>query len=202
MREYNQVETDEQGRVTFMEEKPEDARTTLGDHATTTTRAMRSRSSGSTSSGTIGTSPRLPEWLAARTAVYTWQLPQSYDIGSTETLQEAEHDLARVVAASRRHWSTCSTCSCRSAAPCAGAWGRHFADKFVRRSSPVRAALRALRPPGRLAGPAVRRVCRAGGSRSPGHERPSCTTTGRAASCGHGRTRGRRRLADEAAALS
>ncbi len=93
MREYNQVETDEQGRVTFMEEKPEDARTTLAGialyyyprHALPLVRQYLVEGNNPDQPG------RLPEWLHSRTAVYTWQLPgEWYDIGSAETLQEAD----------------------------------------------------------------------------------------------------------------
>ncbi len=93
MREYNQVEVDEQGRVTFMEEKPENARTTLAGialyyyprKALPLIRQYLAEGNNPDQPG------RLPEWLHSRTPVYTWQLPgEWYDIGSTETLREAD----------------------------------------------------------------------------------------------------------------
>jgi glucose-1-phosphate thymidylyltransferase len=93
MPEYNQVEVDAEGRVTFMEEKPESARTTLAGialyyyprHALPLIRQYLAEGNNPDQPG------RLPEWLHSRTPVYTWQLPgEWYDIGSAETLQEAD----------------------------------------------------------------------------------------------------------------
>jgi glucose-1-phosphate thymidylyltransferase len=93
MHEYNQIEVDDEGRIVFFEEKPEHARTTLAGVALyfypratlpLVTRYLRE-----------GNNPdqpgRLIEWLYPRTSVYTWRLPgEWYDIGSAETLQEAD----------------------------------------------------------------------------------------------------------------
>jgi glucose-1-phosphate thymidylyltransferase len=93
MREYNQVEIDSEGRVLFMEEKPENARTTLAGialyyyprNALPLIRRYLEEGNNPDQPG------RLPEWLYSRTPVYTWQLPgEWYDIGSAETLQEAD----------------------------------------------------------------------------------------------------------------
>ena len=93
MREYNQVEVDADGRVVFMEEKPEQARTTLAGialyyyprHALPLIREYLAEGKNPDQPG------RLPEWLYSRTPVYTWQLPgEWYDIGSVETLREAD----------------------------------------------------------------------------------------------------------------
>jgi glucose-1-phosphate thymidylyltransferase len=93
MREYNQVETDDEGRVTFMEEKPENARTTLAGialyyyprHVLPLIRQYLDEGNNPDQPG------RLPEWLHSRIPVYTWQLPgEWYDIGSAETLREAD----------------------------------------------------------------------------------------------------------------
>ncbi len=93
MREYNQVEVDADGRVVFMEEKPEQARTTLAGialyyyprHALPLVRQYLAEGNNPDQPG------RLPEWLYSRTPVYTWQLPgEWYDIGSVETLREAD----------------------------------------------------------------------------------------------------------------
>lgn len=93
MREYNQVEVDEEGRVVFMEEKPEQARTTLAGIALyyyprqvfPLVRQYLAEGNNPDQPG------RLPEWLYSRTPVFTWQLPgEWYDIGSAETLREAD----------------------------------------------------------------------------------------------------------------
>jgi glucose-1-phosphate thymidylyltransferase len=93
MREYNQVELDDEGRVVFMEEKPEEARTTLAGialyyyprHVFPLIRQYLMEGNNPDQPG------RLVEWLYPRTSVYTWRLPgEWYDIGSAETLQEAD----------------------------------------------------------------------------------------------------------------
>ncbi len=93
MREYNQIEVDEEGRIVFFEEKPEDARTTLAGvalyfyprHTLPLIRQYLAEGNNPDQPG------RLIEWLYPRTSIYTWQLPGAwYDIGSAETLQEAD----------------------------------------------------------------------------------------------------------------
>jgi glucose-1-phosphate thymidylyltransferase len=93
MREYNQVELDAEGRIVFMEEKPENARTTLAGialyyyprHTLPLIRRYLEERNNPDQPG------RLPEWLYSRTPVYTWRLPgEWYDIGSAETLREAD----------------------------------------------------------------------------------------------------------------
>jgi glucose-1-phosphate thymidylyltransferase len=93
MREYNQVEVDDAGRVLFMEEKPERARTTLAAVALYYyPRASLPLVKQYLAEGNNPDQPgRLPEWLHTRTDVYTWQLPGGwYDIGSREQLEEAD----------------------------------------------------------------------------------------------------------------
>jgi glucose-1-phosphate thymidylyltransferase len=93
MSEYNQVEVDADGRVVFMEEKPQRARTTQAgialyyypQHVFPLIREYLREGNNPDQPG------RLPEWLYPRTPVYTWQLPgEWYDIGSAETLEEAD----------------------------------------------------------------------------------------------------------------
>jgi glucose-1-phosphate thymidylyltransferase len=93
MGEYNQVEVDDHGRILFFEEKPTDPRTTFAGVALyyypRQTLPLVRRYLGE------GNNPdqpgRLIEWLYPRTPVYTWRLPGHwYDIGSTETLEEAD----------------------------------------------------------------------------------------------------------------
>lgn len=99
MREYNQVEVDSEGRVVFMEEKPEHARTTLAGialyyyprQALPLVRQYLGEGNNPDQPG------RLPEWLYSRTPVYTWKLPgEWYDIGSAETLEEADRVFSSV----------------------------------------------------------------------------------------------------------
>ena len=93
MGEYNQIEIDDEGRITFFEEKPENARSTLAGvalyfyprHTFPLIRQYLAEGNNPDQPG------RLVEWLYPRTSVYTWRLPgQWYDIGSAETLQEAD----------------------------------------------------------------------------------------------------------------
>jgi glucose-1-phosphate thymidylyltransferase len=93
MREYNQIETDTDGRITFFEEKPANARTTLAGVALyyyprQTLPLVREYLAAGENPDQPG---RLVQWLYPRTPVYTWRLPgEWYDIGSAETLAEAD----------------------------------------------------------------------------------------------------------------
>ena len=93
MQEYNQIEVDSEGRIVFFEEKPARARTTLAGvalyyyprHSLPLIRQYLAEGNNPDQPG------RLVEWLYPRTAFYTWLLPgEWYDIGSVETLQEAD----------------------------------------------------------------------------------------------------------------
>jgi glucose-1-phosphate thymidylyltransferase len=93
MREYNQIEIDSEGRIVFFEEKPAQARTTLAGVALYYYPAHALPLVGQyLEDGNNPDQPgRLIQWLYPRTAVYTWRLPgEWYDIGSAETLQEAD----------------------------------------------------------------------------------------------------------------
>jgi glucose-1-phosphate thymidylyltransferase len=93
MHEYNQIEVDDQGRIVFFEEKPANPRSTLtGVALYFYPRTILPRIREYLDAGNNPDQPgRLVEWLYPRTAVYTWQLPgEWYDIGSAETLQEAD----------------------------------------------------------------------------------------------------------------
>jgi glucose-1-phosphate thymidylyltransferase len=97
MREYNQVEVDDAGRVLFMEEKPEQARTTLAGVALYyyPRRALPLIKRYLAEGNNPDQPGRLPEWLHSRTDVYTWRLPgEWYDIGSREQLEEADRLLS------------------------------------------------------------------------------------------------------------
>jgi glucose-1-phosphate thymidylyltransferase len=97
MREYNQVEVDPVGRVLFMEEKPEHARTTLAAvalyfyprHVLPLVKQYLAEGNNPDQPG------RLPSWLYERTPVYAWRFPGDwYDIGSKEQLEEADRLLS------------------------------------------------------------------------------------------------------------
>jgi glucose-1-phosphate thymidylyltransferase len=93
MGEYNQIEVDADGKITFFEEKPSRPRTTLSGvalyyyprDALTLIRQYLADGQNPDQPG------RLVQWLYPRTPVYAWQLPgEWYDIGSAETLEEAD----------------------------------------------------------------------------------------------------------------
>jgi glucose-1-phosphate thymidylyltransferase len=93
MHEYNQIEVDDEGRIVFFEEKPGNPRSTLtGVALYYYPRSALPQVRQYLDEGNNPDQPgRLVEWLYPRTPVYTWQLPgEWYDIGSAETLQEAD----------------------------------------------------------------------------------------------------------------
>lgn len=93
MHEYNQIEVDDEGRIVFFEEKPTSPRSTLTGVALyyyprSVLPQIRQYLAEDNNPDQPG---RLVEWLYPRTSVYTWRLPgEWYDIGSAETLQEAD----------------------------------------------------------------------------------------------------------------
>jgi glucose-1-phosphate thymidylyltransferase len=93
MHEYNQIEVDEEGRIVFFEEKPSAARTTLSGVALYYyPRQSLPLVKQYLEEGNNPDQPgRLVEWLYPRTPFFTWLLPgEWYDIGSAETLAEAD----------------------------------------------------------------------------------------------------------------
>jgi glucose-1-phosphate thymidylyltransferase len=93
IRRYNAIELDEDDRLTFFEEKPEQPRSTLTGIALY---FYPRRSLGLVreylEEGNNPDQPgRLVQWLYPRTPVYAWRVPgRWYDIGSAETLAEAD----------------------------------------------------------------------------------------------------------------
>jgi glucose-1-phosphate thymidylyltransferase len=93
IRRYNAIELDGDDRLTFFEEKPEQPRSTLTGIALY---FYPRRSLGLVGeyleSGNNPDQPgRLVQWLYPRTPVYAWRVPgRWYDIGSAETLAEAD----------------------------------------------------------------------------------------------------------------
>jgi glucose-1-phosphate thymidylyltransferase len=93
MPRYSSVEVDEDGRITFFEEKPAQARSTL----TAIALYFYPRPSLPLIRRYLeeGNNPdqpgRLVQWMHTRTPFYTWRVPgRWYDIGSVETLREAD----------------------------------------------------------------------------------------------------------------
>lgn len=92
MAKYNQVQTDAAGRITFFEEKPENAATTLAGIALyyyprETLPLIRTYLAEGNNPDQPG---RLVQWLYPRTPVFTWRVPGTWhDIGSHESLAEA-----------------------------------------------------------------------------------------------------------------
>ena len=92
IRKYNSISTDEDGRITFFEEKPAEPKSTLTGIALyyyprQTLPLIRQYVAEGNNPDQPG---RLVEWLYRRTPFYTWRVPGTwYDIGSKETLEEA-----------------------------------------------------------------------------------------------------------------
>jgi glucose-1-phosphate thymidylyltransferase len=93
IRRYNAIELDEDDRLTFFEEKPEQPRSTLTGIALyfyprESLGVVREYLEAGNNPDQPG---RLVQWLYPRTPVYAWRVPgRWYDIGSAETLAEAD----------------------------------------------------------------------------------------------------------------
>ena len=100
-KKYNSIAIDDQRRITFFEEKPRNPASTLS--------AIALYYYPKTSLSLIeqyiaeGNNPdqpgRLVQWMYSRTPVYTWAVPGLwYDIGSKESLEEADQIFSKVEA--------------------------------------------------------------------------------------------------------
>jgi glucose-1-phosphate thymidylyltransferase len=93
MPKYNAVETDAEGRITFFEEKPAAATSTrtgiaLYFYPRRTLPLIRQYVAEGNNPDQPG---RLVQWLYPRVEFHTWLVPgRWYDIGSAETLREAD----------------------------------------------------------------------------------------------------------------
>jgi glucose-1-phosphate thymidylyltransferase len=93
IRRYNAIELDEDDRLTFFEEKPAEPRSTLtGIALYFYPRDSLGLVREYLESGNNADQPgRLVQWLYPRVPVYAWRVPgRWYDIGSAETLAEAD----------------------------------------------------------------------------------------------------------------
>jgi glucose-1-phosphate thymidylyltransferase len=92
IRKYNAISVDKEGRITFFEEKPKNPTSTLTGIALyyyprTSLPLIRQYVKEGNNPDQPG---RLVQWLYPRTPFYTWKVPGIwYDIGSRETLEEA-----------------------------------------------------------------------------------------------------------------
>ena len=98
IKKYNSISIDGQGKITFFEEKPKEPKSTLTGIALyyyprTTLALIKQYIAEGNNPDQPG---RLVQWLYPRTPVYTWRVPGLwYDIGSKETLEEANKIFAK-----------------------------------------------------------------------------------------------------------
>jgi glucose-1-phosphate thymidylyltransferase len=98
IKKYNSISIDGEGRITFFEEKPKTPTSTLTGiglyyYPKSALPLIRQYVAGGNNPDQPG---RLVQWLYTRTAFYTWRVPGIwYDIGSKETLEEANQIFAK-----------------------------------------------------------------------------------------------------------
>jgi len=98
VKKYNSINVDQDGRITFFEEKPKSPTSTLTGIALyyypkSTLPLIRQYISEGNNPDQPG---RLVEWLYKRVPVFTWSVPGLwYDIGSKESLEEANRIFSR-----------------------------------------------------------------------------------------------------------
>ena len=93
IRKYNAIDVDDDGRITFFEEKPEDPSSTLtGIALYFYPSAVLPEIRRYVAEGNNADQPgRLVQWLYPQTPFYTWRVPGVwYDIGAEDTLREAD----------------------------------------------------------------------------------------------------------------
>jgi glucose-1-phosphate thymidylyltransferase len=98
IKKYNSITLDDQGRITFFEEKPKNPTSTLtGIALYYYPKSVIPMINQYIAEGNNPDQPgRLVQWLYPRTPVYTWKVPGIwYDIGSKETLEEANKIFAK-----------------------------------------------------------------------------------------------------------
>jgi glucose-1-phosphate thymidylyltransferase len=98
IKKYNAITLDQEGRIVFFEEKPKNPTSTLtGIALYYYPKAVLPMIHQYMAEGNNPDQPgRLIQWLYTRTPIYTWQVPGLwYDIGSKETLEEANRIFAQ-----------------------------------------------------------------------------------------------------------
>lgn len=100
IKKYNSIDVDETGRITFFEEKPANPKSTLTgialyyypQSALPLIRRYVEEGNNPDQPG------RLVQWMYERTPFYTWRVPGIwYDVGSKETLEEANQIFSKFV---------------------------------------------------------------------------------------------------------
>jgi glucose-1-phosphate thymidylyltransferase len=97
IKKYNSISLDQEGKITFFEEKPKEPKSTLtGIALYYYPKATLPLIKQYVAEGNNPDQPgRLVQWLYTRTPVYTWTVPGIwFDIGSKESLQEANRIFA------------------------------------------------------------------------------------------------------------
>ncbi len=98
VKKYNSITVDDEGRITFFEEKPKNPSSTLSaialyfypKHSLALIRQYLADGNNPDQPG------RLVQWMYPRTSFYTWTVPGLwYDIGSKENLEEANRIFAK-----------------------------------------------------------------------------------------------------------
>jgi len=98
IKKYNSISVDGEGRITFFEEKPKNPTSTItGIALYYYPKATLPLIKQYVAEGNNPDQPgRLVQWLYPRTPFYTWRVPGIwYDIGSKETLEEANQIFAK-----------------------------------------------------------------------------------------------------------
>src|SRR3954447_5230783 len=98
IKKYNSITMDESGKITFFEEKPKKPTSTMtGIALYYYPRSAVPKIREYIAEGNNPDQPgRLIQWLYPKTPVYTWKVPGLwYDIGSKESLEEANRVFAR-----------------------------------------------------------------------------------------------------------
>jgi glucose-1-phosphate thymidylyltransferase len=92
VKKYNSIETDQDGRITFFEEKPEKPKSTLAGIALYyyPRSALALVDHYIAGGNNVDQPGHLVQWLYPRIPFYVWQVPGTwYDVGSKETLEQA-----------------------------------------------------------------------------------------------------------------
>ncbi len=101
IKKYNSIEIDDDGRITFFEEKPAEPKSTLTGIALyyypkSSLPLIRQYIAEGNNPDQPG---RLVQWMYQRTPFYTWKVPGLwFDVGSKETLEEANRVFGELAA--------------------------------------------------------------------------------------------------------
>lgn len=99
IKKYNSITTDEDGKITFFEEKPANPTSTLTGIALYyyPERVVKMIDEYKAEGNNMDQPGRFVQWLYPKTPVYTWKVPGIwFDIGSKETLVEANEIFSKL----------------------------------------------------------------------------------------------------------